>query len=410
MADKGGLVLTSQCRTEQTKWLQSLKRKENAFVVFFPKTDRLILLQQMLQDRVFLKSVLGTKEKYFFQTLDLEASYVEEKNEMRWRIADQLNYSHLTPNTMNWDEWMVYLRKHDVTLVLVLPQAEKYLTAGNSTFLSYLSDMVDTFSPRVITLSMFETDVTHSSMMRLLPSSTRLYQNIFYYPLYSKQDSGKFIEYLEDRWGKSISKAMKAKILEQCGGIQWLIKEAVRQVTSGNLNPFNEDGMQFRLRMVYEFLLPSEQSVLTKSVLHNQTLDAAEKQSLRHLQKMNFMDSHGKCLVKLFDGFVTNAAPFTGEFVLLGGKMLLNDVPVDQMFSFQERRVLKVFLQNKGHMVTRDEIAEALWPTNTQENYSDWAIDQIIARLRKRLSELSLPPKLLQAVRGKGYLLNLQSS
>ena len=409
MVDTTGLVITSQYKREAAKWLQSLKRKENVSVVFFPKTDRLIRLQQFLQDKVFMKSVLGANARFFFQVLDFESHIVEDPNEMYVRIAAQMNYSRLTPNKPDFGQWMTYLRKHDVTLVLVLPQAEKYLTVDNIHILSYLSSVVDAFSSLVVSLCFFEVDFIHSSLTRMFPVSTRLYQNIHYYPLYSTEDTLRFIRYLGKKWKTPISKNQETRIVEQCGGHFWLIKEAVRQMAAGNSNPFNQEGIRFRLRTIYDHFLPSEQSLLAKMSVHKQTFEPYEKESLRYFQKMNFMNQRGTCLVQLFEDFVAETAKFKGEFMLRDGKILLNEVPVDRMFSYQERRMVKMFLQKKGEIVTRDEIAAILWPTNTQDNYSDWAIDQIIARLRKRLSELYLSPKLLRSVRGKGYLLNLLS-
>jgi DNA-binding response OmpR family regulator len=63
-----------------------------------------------------------------------------------------------------------------------------------------------------------------------------------------------------------------------------------------------------------------------------------------------------------------------------------------------------LLLEKNGQTVSRDEIGQALWSDN-QEDYSDWAIDQLIARIRKRLKELSLSPKMVRVVRGKGYIL-----
>ena len=53
-----------------------------------------------------------------------------------------------------------------------------------------------------------------------------------------------------------------------------------------------------------------------------------------------------------------------------------------------------------------DEIGEALWGKDSYDKYSDWAIDQLISKLRKKLETLGFK-NVLKTVRGKGYKLVL---
>ncbi len=77
------------------------------------------------------------------------------------------------------------------------------------------------------------------------------------------------------------------------------------------------------------------------------------------------------------------------------------------MFSRKELRVFKLLLEHRNSIVSRDEIAQRMWQGNVQEQYSDWAIDQLIARLRKRFVTFFLPSRLISVVRGRGYVLKL---
>lgn len=410
MADVSALVTTRQYRTEVTKWLESLKRRENASVVFFPKTDRLIRFEQFLQDTAFMKSVLGGDARFFFQIMDFATHNVEDKNDMFVRMAEQMNFARLTPQKMNFTEWVSYLRKQKVTLVIVLPEAEKYLTNAGSNILSYLSHIVDQFAPLIISLCFFEADITHSDYTKLLPVSTRLYQNVHYYPLYGEDDTRTFIHYLAKKWGAKISPALEQDILHGCGGHFWLVKESVRQISEGKRDPFVEEGMQFRLRTIYDFFSPTEQEALSKIVTHKKNISPPEHESLRYFQKMNFMDARGRCRVGLYEDFIENRLDRRIEFTLQQNKIFLNDVPIDRLFSRQEHRVFRLFIEKQGSVISREEIASMIWQVHTEDNYSDWAIDQVVARLRKRLKDLSLSPELIRVARGKGYLLNLQKA
>ena len=94
-------------------------------------------------------------------------------------------------------------------------------------------------------------------------------------------------------------------------------------------------------------------------------------------------------------------------FSLVGDSVYLNNVPVEKFFSRKEHRVMKLLVEHEGEVMSRNDIASALWPVDTEKEYSDWAIDQIIARVRKRLVHLHISPEILKVIRGKGYLLSL---
>ena len=65
--------------------------------------------------------------------------------------------------------------------------------------------------------------------------------------------------------------------------------------------------------------------------------------------------------------------------------------------------LLKLFISRPNAPIDRDTISKIIWPTNTEQYYSQWAIDQAIKRLRDRLVSLRLPPTVISSVRGVGY-------
>ena len=58
----------------------------------------------------------------------------------------------------------------------------------------------------------------------------------------------------------------------------------------------------------------------------------------------------------------------------------------------------------KGEIVTRDIVAEIIWKNNTEEKYSDWAIDQVIHRIREKIRKAKSPHKILTK-KGQGFIL-----
>lgn len=397
------LVVTHQYVLEAKKWLKALSRGENVSVIFFPKTDRFRRLQQFLEDRTFLRKSLGNNARYMFQLVDFSAHNIEDAYELREHIAQQLNLAKVTDQALSFVQWLTYFKEQGIRLVLVLAEADKYLSSGEKNILSLLSLLVTEYAPFILTLNFYEIDITHPTFVSVLPSSVILYENIYYYPLYSQKDTTDFVQYLEKKWNAVITPEIEREIVKQCGGHFWLIKEAVRQLGTSVSHSFYKESMRFRLQTIYNLLLPSEQSVLKKIITRKKLLSPEEQHSLQHLQKMSLIDGQNRCLIGLYKNYLLAGEHEIGEFALKDNRIMLNQVPLDKFFSRKEYRVLKLLIEHKANLVTRGEIAKSIWPTNTTELYSDWAIDQIIARLRKRLVELAVSPSLIQVVRGKGY-------
>ena len=64
--------------------------------------------------------------------------------------------------------------------------------------------------------------------------------------------------------------------------------------------------------------------------------------------------------------------------------------PDTAIFSTTELRVIDYLKQHKNHLVTREDIARSIWgEEDWEEKYSEWAIGQLIYRVRKKLKETS---------------------
>jgi hypothetical protein len=68
-----------------------------------------------------------------------------------------------------------------------------------------------------------------------------------------------------------------------------------------------------------------------------------------------------------------------------------------------QQKLLFNYLNTRiGQIVTRDEIAQILWGKLWQQKYSDWAIDQSVSKLKKKLISSGLS---LLVIRNRGYQL-----
>lgn len=395
-------VTTIQYQEEREKWLTEVARGDNVAILFFPKTDRFRRMNQLLEDKLFLKQFFGKTTRYLFQVSDFNVSLVEDRYDMQEHIARQLNLSNLTSTPQTFDQWMMYFNSYTIRLVLILFEGEKYLKEENKHILSILYTLTTEFSPMLSCMSFYEVDITHPTFLPIVFSAKDLFENIFWYPLYSDDDILVFIKYLQKKWNMRIDSKTEQKIITACGGHLWLVKESVRELLNTGSWSIEEEGMRFRVDSIYHSLLNSEQKTLRSVITNAKRFTQEELHSKTYLEKMSLL-REGACAMGLLHRYIVQHEHNSADLILTDGSISLNQVPLEGFFSRKEYRVLKALLERKGQVVSRNDIASFIWPTKTEEHYSDWAIDQLFARLRRRLIELTLSPQIIQAVRGKGY-------
>lgn len=85
-------------------------------------------------------------------------------------------------------------------------------------------------------------------------------------------------------------------------------------------------------------------------------------------------------------------------------KLWLGESDLSEELSYQEYEVLKLLWQKRGEVVVRNEVAEVLWPKDTEDKYSDWAIDQVMAKIRRKIGDLG-ENRLIKTIKGRGMIL-----
>ncbi|HKD10001.1 MAG TPA: response regulator transcription factor [Bryobacteraceae bacterium] len=67
----------------------------------------------------------------------------------------------------------------------------------------------------------------------------------------------------------------------------------------------------------------------------------------------------------------------------------------------QELRLLRIFLDNRGRVLSRDQLIEAAWGRGI--SITDRAVDTHVFNLRKKIEPVAAEPRFLIGVRGLGY-------
>jgi hypothetical protein len=79
---------------------------------------------------------------------------------------------------------------------------------------------------------------------------------------------------------------------------------------------------------------------------------------------------------------------------------------IDPPLSPPQYRLLRVLHRVPGQVHSREEIVEAVWPSAEQSGVTDQAVDALVRRLRRRLSEVNPEGDYVVTVRGHGFRLD----
>lgn len=393
-----------------SKWLKIIARGESICVIFCPKMDRHRRWSQLFNDKKLLKKYLIQAKKYTFLIINFDSFPIEEAEDLGDYIASQFSLHEEKIKINKFSQCLSYLQKKQQKIVLVALNAEKLLLPSYKQILFYLASMIEN-QPSIQCLLFFECNLMQQENLDLLSQKTAILQNIIYYPLYDLKDVEQFINYLSRKWNLTISRKMIKAIIQECGSHFLLIKEAVRFLRD---NPkasiqeiFDHEQMKIRLSWIYNTFTEGEKEILKKTAFGKTNFNKQELQIVSYLQNLSILNKSNQNTIPLFNKYLQRITHQKSRLTANNGEIFLNNFPIKIFFSRQEFRVLQGLLKRQGELLTRDEIASLMWLIDTDKNYSDWAIDQLIKRLRKKITKIYISPKSLKTIRGQGYLLLL---
>ena len=91
---------------------------------------------------------------------------------------------------------------------------------------------------------------------------------------------------------------------------------------------------------------------------------------------------------------------------MANGKITVNSVPVTSNFTPAEKRILTGLIENKGELLTYDEIGNLFWGEDgSLEKFSLYSIAKITEKIRRKIKNFGVYQELVYTVRGKGYVL-----
>jgi hypothetical protein len=381
--DRFSLIVTKQYDEASKRWNSALGHGESACVIFPYLSDRQIRIKQ------FIDSV--DSSKLIPIVIDLSLRSIDEFDDLK------NNLNQLLPENIRKETFNISLKDRKEVFVLVVGDGESLLKPENDQILEMLQRLM-LEQENLVMLSAFETDIFSKHIN--VSKYDLIFQNIFYYPLYDDETVMEFVGFLFQLWQAKIPQPIRKTITYNSGGSFWLAKEACRIYRENGEWSKDSPTFQFRINSIIRTLNEEEKTIISACPHLN---NYQEHEVFKHLKKIGMIDENNQSRIPEVGRIIGERIEKENSFEMEAGDILLKGISMYNVLSATEFSLLKFFMKKPNMAISRDEIAKVLWPSDTENRYSEWAIDQAVKRLRDRLVSLRLSPTIIRSVRGVGY-------
>lgn len=285
--------------------------------------------------------------------------------------------------------------------VFLVSFIDSWLRPTSNTLL-WLSAIVDACQ-QIQFVFLTEENIHLTEKILVIGKHHQLFQHITYIPMYDAKTLEYFIQDYSRILGKQINANQAQAILKISGRHILLVKEAVRLLSLYNVKPgeiTQQLSYKIKLSQLWNSFSTTEQIVI-KTVLSEKPLSPELNSTYTHLENLGWFDhtlEKPNVTVRGFRQFLDQER--TKIISLQLGKLYCENQVIDNQFTQKEHQLLNLFLSNNQDIYGKETIFETLW--NSTDEYSDWAIDKSIHRLRIKLKQLQITST-IKTHRGRGY-------
>ncbi len=297
----------------------------------------------------------------------------------------------------------------DFHLIFVLPYLDKlhYPT----TFFNNLQNLYLINKNKIHFIFIFTNNIFGENGVKVYDQLGKLLQrNIIYFPLLSPKDTKLVADRLNQKYNYQISESERVRVQELSGGHPSLIKHCLAlinkraDILNTPKNLVDQPEVKDVLQEIWESFTPGEKDSVSTIVKNVVPVDPISNHLL-NLRLVKKTATGFSVFSPLFEIFVKKQGKEDARLIIdqVSGQLLVNGLPIKKIVTLSEFRLLSLFLSARGNLFSRDQIAEALWGKDSFNRYSDWAIDQAISLLRKKIAQIGIDPRTLQTIKGRGY-------
>lgn len=393
------------------KWLNIIRYGESGTVIQL-QDDCEYRILEIINNPAILKSVLGLyHRKYLLKYVPIDQKDLPEaiKDSLIEVCIERKIATRGILSEMGNDEILREIAEKGYDVGLFISHIKTLLNKNNFQPLIDLELLIRT-SKNLSVVVFSEIDITHGKYNLLVDKCSFLYDHIIKYPLYDGSDSRQFITHYNHHWNFSLPEKTIYEIIQACGGYLWLIHQTHRNLRDNpemTIKQALTDGLLMKkLEIVWNKFTKEEQSIFRKIVLD--TLQ--EKDALTH--EFYYLKSiraifEDKEKVRLGIPLLTTLVEQENKlnkFKVRENNLFIGNIDITMKLTKKERILMLLLLSTKKRIISRDTAAKAIWGSNWEEKYSDWAIDRLVHRVRKKLKSLGIDEKLLKTVKKKGFI------
>lgn len=240
---------------------------------------------------------------------------------------------------------------------------------------------------------------------------TYFVDNIYWFKFFDNEWSEYAIDILAETSEMKLTKKMNNRIAELTGGYPSLMKNIIENISVDE--SMSKKFMGDDIGKLYDLL--GKENLDTRFSLITQYLFRESRMWLvgREGEPTDFLlesglveksdDGSYKCFSELFERYVER-----NRNSLVEQKSVVRVVDTQQLkkvLSGQELILFKTLAAVDGEMVSKEDLAQTVWGGDWADKYSAWALDKMISRLRKKLSDAGFG-KEIRVVRNRGVMLS----
>ena len=364
--------------------------------------------------RLIVRSIIEYCKDRAVDTKDVDLNYYLE-------IASDESTSYTKILDVS-KELLTKLSDLNYKIVLILGEFDE-LGFASSVMFGNMKSLWNSLYPNLQYIFLLKERITRREKVYLWGDMNQLLlQNVVYVPLLSDNDVDYIMERFSDELSYDFSDREEEVIRDMCGNHPYLLKLGITAVRNNAENTYSvkeiEDllshsySIESVIRGILDVWNESELEVF-KKIKNGESLVGEENKIENNFLKLGLIRNESgriKFFCKLFEKHIENLVMQEDDYVNKdtlsydesSRRILYKGKPCDEKFTQQEHMVLQNFLVNIDVIVSRDDIASLLWGEENEDKYSDWAIDQLISKLRKKVSELTSRGNII-TIRGRGY-------
>lgn len=376
MKDYGTPLPEATLKKLYTPWLNVLRRHESANIIFLPHSDRYYRVNQFInENRSNIPDI--QIHQITVQSLMIDSTY-EFINIIEQITGDDSKFH-----------------------VIFIMDAE-WVLANASYIFAAMQLISEKNNANIGFINLFETDILEAEFKDILTSYQILSKNLIYQKLYSRTDILHFLYYKSKKFNYKSASRNLATIADKCGGYIWLATEALRYLSDHNTVSFNHQEIIHRLNLIWANLSNSQKTVLAQTAKNGHP-DTDYQNIINTFTYQGLLikkNNTYKITVPILCEYALKINRNSYNLQVIKDEIKLNGVRITSLFTARERIFLKNLIDSSSSL-SRDETAAIFW--DSENDYTDWALDQVIKRLRNKLTNLGLNKNCISTIKGKGY-------